>query len=138
MSDKVRCNVDDMALVFAQLLDEYGDRATRAVDLAVEDEAKEIRKKIRNNVGPAGIKGGAPYKGGWQIEKQTRASGVQCTVHNGGKQVGLVHLLEKGHRIVTKGKDYGSTRAFSHVAPATRDMDSELESKIRKNIELLS
>ena len=93
MADEIRCNVDDMASTFAQLLAEYGDNATKAISLAVEDEANDIRKKIRQDAGSAGIKG-KRYKGGWQIKKEVRAAGAQCTIYN-GTTPGLVHLLEK-------------------------------------------
>ena len=132
MADEIRCNVDDMASTFAQLLAEYGDNATKAISLAVEDEANDIRKKIRQDAGSAGIKG-KRYKGGWQI----KAAGAQCTIYN-GTTPGLVHLLEKGHNVVVKGKSYGRASAYSHVAPATDGMDQDLENKIQQKLDLLS
>ena len=137
MSDKIICNTDNMSDVFARILRDYGAKASKAIGLAVEDEAKDIRKKIRQNVNPAGIKGGSPYKGGWMIDKQIRSFGVQCTVYNGGKQLGLVHLLEKGHRVVVKGKTYGQAKAYPHGAPAVDGMDADLERKINEKLELL-
>ena len=131
MADEIRCNVDDMASTFAQLLAEYGDNATKAISLA-----NDIRKKIRQDAGSAGIKG-KRYKGGWQIKKEVRAAGVQCTIYNGATP-GLVHLLEKGHNVVVKGKSYGRASAYSHVAPATDGMDQDLENKIQQKLDLLS
>lgn len=136
VSDEIRCNVDNLQSTFAQLLKDYGDRATKAINLAVEDEAKDIRKAVRQNAGSAGIKG-KRYKGGWQIKKENRSMGVQCTVYNGSTP-GLVHLLEKGHRVVVKGKTYGKADAHAHVAPATDNMDRDLEQKISEKLELLS
>ena len=136
MADEIRCNVDDMASTFAQLLAEYGDNATKAISLAVEDEANDIRKKIRQDAGSAGIKG-KRYKGGWQIKKEVRAAGAQCTIYN-GTTPGLVHLLEKGHNVVVKGKSHGRASAYSHVAPATDGMDQDLENKIQQKLDLLS
>ena len=119
-----------------QLLKDYGDKATKAINLAVEDEANDLRKRIRQEAGSAGI-GGKRYKGGWQIDKQVRAMGVQCTIYNGSVP-GLVHLLEKGHRVVAYKKNRGQAPAFAHVGPSTQNLDSELEEKIQKNLDLLS
>lgn len=133
----IRCNIDDMHPTLMQILKEYGDKGTKAVNLAVEEEAKDIRKKIRQNAGGAGI-GGKRYKGGWRVKKEMRANGVQCTIYN-GSEPGLVHLLEKGHRVVAYRKDTGKrTHAFEHVGPSTQDMERELTQKIEKNLELLS
>lgn len=136
VSDEIRCNVDDLQSTFAQLLKDYGDKATKAINLAVEDEAKDVRKQIRQEAGSAGIRG-KRYKGGWQIKKEVRASGVQCTVYN-GVTPGLVHLLEKGHRVVVKGKNVGQASAYPHVAPVTKNLDKDLEEKIRQKLDLLS
>lgn len=137
MSNEIRCNVDDLAPTIMKLLNEYGDDATKATNLAVEDEAKDIRKKVRQNVSSSGINA-KKYTGGWQIKKTIGAKGVNCVIYN-GTEPGLVHLLEKGHRIVAWKKDTGkSTRKFPHVEPATEHMDKELEDKIQKNLDLLS
>ena len=109
-----------------QLLKDYGDQATKAINLAVEDEANDLRKRIRQEAGS-----------GWQIDKQVRAMGVQCTIYNGSVP-GLVHLLEKGHRVVAYKKNRGQAPAFAHVGPSTQNLDSELEEKIQKNLDLLS
>lgn len=136
VADEIRVNVDNLQSTFMQMLKDYGDKATKAINLAVEDEAKDVRKEIRQNAGSAGI-GGKRYKGGWQIKKTMRTMGVQCTVFNGSTP-GLVHLLEKGHRVVVKGKQYGTAKAYEHVAPSTENLDKDLEEKIRQKLELLS
>lgn len=136
MSDTIRCDVDDMQSELMQLLKDYGDKATKAINLAVEDEANDLRKRIRQEAGSAGI-GGKRYKGGWQVQKQVRAMGVQCTVYNGSAP-GLVHLLEKGHQVVAWKKTRGRAAAYAHVGPSTQNLDSELEEKIQKNLDLLS
>lgn len=136
MSEEIRCNVDNLSDSIMKLLKDYGDTATKAINLAVEDEADGIRKKVRQNAGSAGIQG-RRYKGGWQIKKENGPFGLQATVYNGSVP-GLPHLLEKGHNVVAYGKSVGHAAAYSHIAPATQNMDTELEQKIQKNLDLLS
>lgn len=133
---KIKCDVDELHGELERLLNDYGTLATNAVNLAVEDEAKEVRNAIKRNVTSSGIKDAKRYRNGWQISKTNRARGVQCTIYN-GTQPGLVHLLEKGHRIVVNGTTYGQAKEFPHVAPATKNMATSLEDKIRTYMDLL-
>lgn len=135
MSD-IKVNVDNLQSAMLKLLADYGNKANDAINLALDDEAKDLRKEVRHNVSSAGIKTGKSkkrkdYKGGWQIAKEQGARGTDYKIHNGSAP-GLVHLLEKGHNVVSYGKSYGRTRAFPHVQPATEHMDDDLMKKIEK------
>lgn len=137
VANGIKTNVDNLQPEIMKLLKDYGDKASKAINLAVEDEAKDIRKKVRQKAKSAGIKG-RKYKNGWQIRTTVGANGVNCQVYNGPKYR-LVHLLEKGHRIVSKaGKDVGEAKPYPHVEPAAENMDRELMDKIQKNLETLS
>lgn len=132
---EIKVNVDELSDQLGKLLNEYGTLATQAVDLAVEDEAKEVRNAIRRNITSSGIKG-RQYRNGWQIKKENRTRGVHCTIYN-SHAPGLVHLLEKGHRVVVSGKQVGNADAYAHVAPATEDMATDLADKVRTYMDLL-
>lgn len=130
---KITINADDLHSEVMRILSDYGEEGSRAVSLAVEDEASEIRNKIRSEAKSAGVKGSGRYKGGWQIKKSYSHYGRQCTIYN-GVVPGLAHLLENGHRVVVRGKTVGQAKAYPHIAKATEGMESDLLDKIKSNL----
>lgn len=131
----IKVNVDNLHEEIMKILMTYGEDGSKAVNMAVREEAAEIRQKIRQNASAAGIRG-RHYKGGWQIKESYRPYGLQCTVYNGSRP-GLAHLLEKGHNVKPAPKRAGRkayVQAMEHIAPATSDMDFKLIDKIENNL----
>lgn len=136
MSSGIKVNADNLHDEVMHLLDQYGEIGLKALNLAVEDEANEIRKEVRHNVKSSGIRG-KKYAGRWQIKKNYRPNGVNCTIYAGSEQP-LVHLLEKGHEIKHGGTVVGEAKPFPHVSKATKDMDRSLERRIQENLNALT
>lgn len=131
--DKV-ISADDLGEYVGELLQEYGDAAQTAIEIA----ASGVGKAAKNKVAAGSPNKTGKYKAGWQLSVQKDRIGVEAVVHN-AKRAGLTQLIEKGHEIVTYGHARRSggrtqTRAFPHIAPVEQWAIEEFVKRVEKEL----
>ena len=105
-----RCNIDQMAHVIMEGLQEYADLAAEDMKAAVRKAGNSAKKDIEAN---APERTGA-YKKSWSVKTvRENASAMEVVVYSRNRYQ-LAHLLEFGHAL----RQGGRTRAFPHIAPA--------------------
>lgn len=112
-----------------EILDDYQKEVSEAAAKAVEETAKDARKKLKS----AGDFGGTTYRKGWKVELKKHRLYTEATIHN-AKQPGLTHLLEFGHALARGGRTYGHVRAFEHIAPVNNAVPEEFEKNLQEAI----
>lgn len=117
----------DLSKAVAQVLDEYEESVTEAVQQVTDDLAKEGLRKIKSS---SKSQGWTYYATGWMKKVVANRFGASATLYN-GKVPGLVHLLEKGHAL----RGGGRSRAFPHVAPVQDWLNEELQKRIKEAIQ---
>lgn len=124
----------DKLVISRQLTDALGQiehSANTALDDALRITASNAVQSLRNkNVGATGNRW-KKYPKGWTVKKEGKKN-VKYIVWN-SKHPGLTHLLEKGHRVVTKnGVDTGKrTEPQPHIA----EVDEKLAEWFEENYE---
>lgn len=128
---------DDFAKAMKEILSEYGDAATIAIQEAVDEEAKEVKDNIKKNAKSQGWS--SKYVNGFTVTKKNTRLGAQAIVHN-KTQYRLIHLLEFGHRVVNpygnkNNKKETYAAAHPHVAPAIEHLEDDLIQKIGEKLQ---
>lgn len=118
---------NDLSKAVAQVLDEYEESVTEAVQRVTDDLAKEGLRKIKSS---SKSHGWTYYATGWLKKVIVNRAGASATIYN-GKVPGLVHLLENGHAL----RGGGRSRAFPHVAPVQDWLNEELQKRIKEAIQ---
>lgn len=120
MADRI--NVDELARVVMEGLQEYADLATEDMKAAVKKAGNEAKKEVQAN---APKKTGA-YQKSWTVKTTKETSNaMEVTVHSRNKYQ-LTHLLEFGHA----KRGGGRTRAFPHIAAAEQKAAEMLEREV--------
>lgn len=121
--------VGDISQAIADIAQEYGQNVRKIVNSVIPDVAKDTVKKIRENVGAAGIGHGSKgeYAKGWNVEITTKtATGDPLAIIYNDKP-GLPHLLEFDHAL----RQGGRTRPHEHIAPAEEWAREELVNRVK-------
>lgn len=124
-------SISGMESAIREALDEFSDRAIEGVKKATKKTASDIAKELRET----SPKRTGKYAKGWTI-KQTGGSslGAEYTVYNSTKP-GVAHLLEHGHRKVTrKGVVFGTAPARVHIAPVVDTAEEKFTEYIEKEL----
>lgn len=118
------------------IFNSIGAEATEALEDAVTETAKEIKKEIQQNAVRYGW--GSGYTNGWLTQKQKDSRfGLNIVIYHDAPDYRLVHLLEFGHRIM-HAYGYGhetTSPAFPHVGPAAEKAEELLLEKFKENLE---
>lgn len=119
-----------------EIIDAEGASATYALNEAVLETAKEVKKRIENNAKHYGWS--ADYSKGFRIQKNVETRfGTSVIIYHDAPGYRLVHLLEFGHRIEhlwgTGGE--GWARAYPHMQPAIENMDDLLLKNFKEKLE---
>lgn len=109
MRNNVVIKPNQLALYVNMQIQEYGSDIQKAVYVAADETAQELRDELKT----AGDFKGRKYRTSWSYEiEQNHYGSVKATVFN-KKHYRLTHLLEFGHA----KQNGGRTRSFPHIAP---------------------
>lgn len=122
----LKIGVEDFRETINEILDEYGDEAKEAVELACKDTAKEAARELQ---GAGTFKGGKEYRKGWTSKVELTRTGATAIVYNKAKP-GLSHLLEFGHAL----RNGGRSTAFNFIAPIDETVGDKLLDNIDKRL----
>lgn len=116
-----------------KIVNEVGVDAANALDEAVTEEAKEVKKRIQTNARAYGW--GASYVNGFTTYKQNTRFGRNVIIYN-DDEYRLVHLLEFGHRIehIYGVGPEGESPAKPHIQPAIKNLPEELVQKFKEKL----
>lgn len=123
----------DLQRELGALLEQYGQEVASIMNEEAEAVAKEAKKRLAKE--SKQFNGTGKYASGWKIKKEKLLGGTSVffTIYN-AKRGSLVHLLEKGHPIVSNGRRVGSASAFPHVRTVNDWIASELPKRIRNKL----
>lgn len=120
-------NINDMADVIMQGLNEYAELATEDMKEAVKHASATVRKDIRANA-PADT---GKYAKSWTAQKVRETSQTLTMVVHSRNRYQLAHLLEYGYAKRNGGRVEGK----AHIAPAEqhgiRQLQEEIERALR-------
>lgn len=112
----------DLTAEIGKVLGEYTTTVQIAVDNAVEECGKGMRKEISAN---SPTRTGA-YKKGWRCEISQNGRGNKQAIVKNKTNYQLTHLLEKGHK---KRGGKGRVKAYVHIAPAAEKWKGKFEQR---------
>lgn len=125
-------NTKSVELQMDEILEFVSERVEGVLETASMQVAKETVQRLKNT-SPRGNPHQKRYAEGWRVSKKRKADLV---VHN-ATNYQLTHLLENGHVIDNgRGRTYGSTRGFKHIAPAEEWAADELPRRIVRDLDL--
>lgn len=119
-----------------EIVDAEGAAATDALNEAVQETAKEVKKRIENNA--KHWEWSSDYVKGFRIQKNVETRfGTSVIIYHDAPGYRLVHLLEFGHHIEhlwgTGGEGYA--QAYPHLQPAVENMDDILLKIFKEKLE---
>lgn len=118
--------VGSLSETIQKLLDEYGDKAKEAIDLASKDTANKVKKELRS-VSP----GSGKYKRSWSVKTEKGRLSTTSTVYS--KLPGLPHLLEYPHML----RNGRASRPQVHIYPVYQRAEEQFEQDVKKRLEQL-
>ena len=140
MADKIninRKNARDLAKELGYAISQIDEIGNQALEDGMYSASKIVLKKVKDSSRQAGGGHWKKYPKGWTIDvsRSKKRKIPHFKIWNKGS-AGLTHLLENGHRIVTRnGVDTGrKTEAKPHIAPVAEEMESILSEEIEKAI----
>jgi hypothetical protein len=118
------------------IINTVGASATYALDEAVVETAKDVKKRIEGNARHWGWS--ADYYKGFRIQKNKDSRfATSVIIYHDAPGYRLVHLLEFGHRIEhlwgTGGE--GWAQAYPHMQPAVENLDDLLLKNFKEKFE---
>lgn len=117
-------NINDMADVIMQGLNEYAELATEDMKEAVKSASKKVQKDIKANA----PKDTGAYQNSWTTKKVSETSNkLHMAVHSKNRYQ-LAHLLEYGHAKRNGGRVEGK----AHIAPAEQNGIRQLQEEIER------
>lgn len=126
-------SADDLEEFISKVLDEYGDKAS----MAIEQAAAGVSVAAKNKVMAAAPEKTGKYKSGWDTKLYKDRLSVEAVVFN-GVHPGLTHLLEHGHEIKVYGhalRGGGRTNPQIHIAPAEQWAIEEFTKRVTRALE---
>lgn len=122
-----RINADSLRAVIDDILTEYGEEATAALEEASKAAAEEVVKELRKGGDYNTNKTGKAFNRGWRSQEQSNRLKVSTVVFN-GKYPNLAHLLEFGY----VKRNGGRTQAFDFIAPVSDTVEQKFEAAFEK------
>jgi hypothetical protein len=118
-------NSDRLQSAVSDILNEYGETVTEAVNECVQIVADKATAELKT----AGSFKGRKYRGSWTNEVNERPGYTDAVVFN-KRHYRLTHLLEFGHA----KQNGGRTRAFEHIAPVNDKVAEMFETELKKKL----
>ncbi len=115
-------SIDQLAGEIAQVVKQYTDDVSKAVEKEVSDTAKEIQTDIKRD----SPRDTGEYAEGWTRKKQSSQGRVNYTIYNKNKP-SIAHLLETGFTRKNGKREPGK--------PHIRNNYEKQVSKMNKNID---
>lgn len=138
--ETITINRKNARIIANQLAKEFSQIegfTNQALEDGMYSAAKRVKQKIRISSRSAGKGRWKNYANGWTIktEHSKKYKIPSYKVWN-AKAPGLTHLLENGHRVVTKnGVDTGKrTEPVPHIWPVYEEVDEIFKEEIAKAI----
>ena len=124
MSKKI--SITDLSEAVREELNGYRDIAIEAMDKAVDDAGKTVKKEIESRA--SSLFKGNTYAKSWRVKETAKtALGKQVTVHSPSRYR-IAHLLENGHAKRGGGRVEGKP----HIAPAEEIGEKQLMEDLEK------
>lgn len=114
----------------SEIINEYGARTRRELNIIIPDVAKDTVKEIQSNIERAGIGEGKAgrYAKGWKSTVKTNPYGdAMATVYQ-GNYPGLPHLLEYSHAL----RNGGRSKPMEHIKPAEEWAEAEIVKRVKE------
>lgn len=120
---------NDIDKEISEILDDYSDKAVRAIEHASKQAADSTVKHLRATAPRRKGK----YSRGFAVKKSGSGKNTTYTVYNKSAP-GLTHLLEYGHMVRNQHGTYGRASARPHWAAAERLGIEEFEREVRNKL----
>ena len=120
-------NINDMADVIMQGLNEYAELATEDMKEAVKHASATVRNDIKANA-PADT---GKYAKSWTAKKVRETSQTLTMVVHSRNRYQLAHLLEYGHAKRNGGRVEGKVHISSAEQHGIRQLQEEIERALR-------
>jgi tRNA U38,U39,U40 pseudouridine synthase TruA len=122
----------DFKRALTEITDDILNDANEALNLAKEDAANWAKDELRKD---SQAHGWRHYSKGWAVRREKSEKQYRYIVHN-ATHYQLTHLLEKGHRIVTKtGRDTGKRApAYPHIAPVNEQVPDKVDEAFKTHL----
>ena len=122
--------LEDLGDAIADIVKEYQKTCETKIDTATKETAKEGAEIVK---AAAQGQGWSQYPSYWTYKQSDKN---QYVIYAKKPGTPLVHLLEKGHRVVAWGKDTGKrTAARPHVIPSIPEINSKFKKNLLKAVE---
>ena len=120
----------NLSQALKDILEDYTDEVVEGIEEVLEDVGEEAAKELRS----AGDFKGTKYRRSWTSETEKKRTFTSVQVFN-KLHYRLTHLLENGHRIVSKsGQTVGTAAAFPHIAEVNEHAQEEAVRRIEELI----
>lgn len=123
----IRIQINDFSNAINELLDEYGDEVSNAMESAIKETANEATQKLKHEGTFNDITGA--YRKNWKNKISKTNISVSAVVYN-DKHYRLTHLLEFGHA----KQNGGRTKAFPHISNVNDWVGNELIEKLERKL----
>ncbi len=128
---KITVDSSSIKDVLVRELQEYCQDVTDSLKAEVKKVAKETVAEIKENA----PKDKGEYAKSWRSDVVFENDfDIRVSVHAGGQQYRLAHLLEFGHELVRKGKVYGPVNGKPHIRPAEEHAAEKLLYRVKTRI----
>ena len=106
----------DLGTAMEQALMEYHQQLTDDMIDKIHDISLEAKAELKQARPPGDVTGS--YRRGWAVKDQRKGKLRHTRIIWNRTDYRLTHLLEFGHRLVSKnGTVYGHVKAFPHIRP---------------------
>lgn len=123
-------SITDVSKILEKYINDINDDIDRETLLI----ANEGTQALRNESNTYHIRTGK-YNKGWRFKTGKKYGEIEATIYN-ATNYQLTHLLEDGHRIITRnGLVKGNVKAYPHITPESEKLSSKYERDIEKIIE---
>lgn len=114
--------------VLNEYMDELGDEAKIAFRQTGKDTSQELKQTSKSLFHHKAQK---HYADGWTYKVSGAKLDLIVRIYNRTKP-GLTHLLENGHMILIRGRNYGRSNAVKHIEPAEQKATRELLERLSR------
>lgn len=121
---------EQLAKVFEEYTDELGDKLHEEFTEIGEETSQELKDYSKATFHHKAKK---HYANGWTYKVSGQKLDSMVKIYNKTKP-GLTHLLENGHMILIRGKNYGRSKVFKHIEPAEKKATQELLERLKNDI----
>lgn len=124
--------MESIEIQLKKILDEYTEEMAAEANTAFKEVGKQTKDDLKTRSDQLfHHKAQKHYADGWRYKVTGKGLDLVMTVYNATKP-GLTFLLENGHMILIRGKNYGRSIAFKHIEPAEKNAISNLLKRLMK------